>query len=589
MSGHEITRRGALGLAVMGTLAGCGLNADSTIRPGLPVEGPRAQPLSRTPNGPSAGDGPEEIILGFLHAGSTSGEGLEVTRSYLTRATAQGWIPDSQTVIYAGDPEIEERGEGVYRVSARVVARITADGHYELSPPYDGTAFDFGVESVGGEWRINELQEGFGRLLEEPEVGYIFRDYPVHFPAIGWNALVVDQRWVTQDQLATRLTRAQLGRIPDYLVDAVSSDTGARLAVDAVPVRQGVATVDLASESVADDAAVRRRLAAQLVATLMSLPGVTEVAITLSGAPLDVGVDAPLTSPEQLGFVDRTQTSSPVVLARVGETLGEVDGRLTSISVEDVDRGGSPFAAVPSRWRHLALRPDAKELAGVDGEREDLHRWLDDGQVVDVPRFAADLTRPCYDYGGVLWVGGSGLGREEGYRLWAINSTVDPERTTDSAPQHIPAAWLGARYVRAAVISPEGSRIAVIAEEEPGTGSTLEVAGIARQANGLPTKTSPDSLRIGAELIEMLDAAWVDQSTLVVIGRRDKQKEMQPYLVAVGGALEAMTERPDSVSVTTTGDDQDVVLTSEGGRVFQRAGGRWQELREIDGVVVAGA
>lgn len=588
MSGPEMTRRTALGLAVAGTLAGCGLNTSSTIRPGLRIDGARPQPLSRTPNGPSAGASAEEIIRGFLRAGSTSGQGLEVTRSYLTEATAQGWIPDSQTVIYTGEPKITSLGENSYRVSVRVVARINADGRYSVSPPYDGATFDFGITMVRGERRIDELQEGFGRLLEQPEVGYIYRSYPVHYPAIGWNALVVDQRWVTQDQLATRLTRAQLGSIPTYLRDAVSSDIGARLAVDAVPVRKGVALVDLDSESVVDDATDRKRLAAQLVATLMSLPGVTEVAITLSGAPLDLGVNAPLTSPEQLGFVDRTQTNTPIVLARRGAKVVPVDDRLTKVSARDIRQEDSPFPPLEPSWRHLALRPDGKELAVVDADRERLYRVLDDGQVLHLNRFAAGMTRPCYDYGGVLWVGGSGLGREEGYRLWAINSTVDPSDQAQSAPQHVPAPWLGTRFVRSAVVSPEGSRIAVISEDVPGTGSTLDISGIARQANGLPTKTSPQSFAIGAELVEMLDAVWVGQSALAVIGRRDKQKEMQPYLVEVGGPVEPLSERTGAVAITTTGDDQDIVIRTEKGRIFQRAGGRWQELKALDDVVTAG-
>nr|WP_281366134.1 GerMN domain-containing protein [Janibacter cremeus] len=400
--------------------------------------------------------------------------------------------------------------------------------------------------------------------------------------------MVVDQRWVTQDQMATRLTRAQLGSIPSYLREAVSSDIGARLAVDAVPVRSGVAIVDLESESVADDATARKRLAAQLVATLMSLPGVTEVAITLSGAPLDLGVTAPLTSPEQLGFVDRTQTNEPTVLVRRGQKVVPADVRLTSVSAADVRQEESPFPPLEPQWRLLALRPDGKEMAAVDAGREHLHRVLDDGDYVHVGPFAAAMTRPCYDYGGVLWVGGSGLGREEGHRLWAINSTVDPTNQAESAPQHVPAQWLGARFVQAAVVSPEGSRIAVISEDEPGTGSILEVSGIARRANGLPTTTSPQGFRIGAELVEMLDAVWVGQSTLAVIGRRDKQKDMQPYLVEVGGPVRAMTERKGAVAITTTGDDQDVVIRTKKDRMFQRAGGRWQELKAIDGVVTAG-
>lgn len=591
MSGAKgVTRRGALGLAAVGALAGCGLDTDGQVAPGLKVDGPVADPLLRTPIGPKDGATPREIVSGFIHAGSTSGEGLDVTRTYLTEACAKSWIPDSQTVIYSGDPKITpiDGSEEAYQCSVRVVARIDADGRYEVAPPYDGARFDFHLDQVGGEWRIDQLQDGFGRLLEEPEVDYIFDDYPVHYPAIGWNALVVDQRWFPQDQLATRLVRAQLGGIPDYLEDAVSSDTGAKLAVDAVPVRSGVAQVDLERESVAADATTRKQLAAQLVATLMSVPAVTEVVITLSGNTLDIGVDEALTTPEQFGFVDRSQTSRPVVLARRGTKLVEVKDGLSSVTTRAMRQAKSPFASVPESSRLLGLRPDGKEVAAVDRRREELARHRDDGTVVDVSPFAADMTRPSYDYGGVLWVGGLGLGRESGHRLWAINATVDPEDLTEAAPQHVPAPWLNGRIVVAAVVAPEGSRIAVISEEQRGTGSTLDISGVARRANGLPTKTSSQSIRVAADLVEMIDAVWVGQSTLAVLGRRDKQTSMQPYLVHVGGQVTAMTERPRMTLVTTTGDDKDVVLTSRGGRVFQRSGARWQELKPLTGVVTAG-
>ena len=588
MTAKGVSRRGALGLVAVGALAGCGLNTDSTIRPGERIDGPQSRQLSRTPNRPSAGATAAEVLLGFLHAGSTSGSGLEVTRSYLTKPTAQAWIPDSQTVIYSGTPKLTHRGSGAYRVSVRVVARIDADGRYLVSPPNDGAIFDFHLDVIDGEWRIDDLQEGFGRLLEPSEVGYIFRDYPVHYPAIGWNALVVDQRWVTQDQLATRLTRAQLGRIPAYLEDAVSSDTGARLAVDAVPVRNGAAFVDLDSETVADDATTRKRLAAQLVATLMSLPGVTEVVISLSGTPMDLGIEGALTTPEQLGFVDRTQTNEPTVLARRDERLISVSSRLATVTTSDFRNAGAPFGPVETMWHHLALRPDGKELAAVTRDRDEISRLSEDAVHLHIAPFAADMSRPCYDYGGVLWVGGTGLGRETGYRLWAINSTVDPEDTAESEPKHVPAPWIGKRVVKAAVVSPEGSRIAVISEAVPGAGTRLEVAGIVRQTNGLPTATSPEGFRIGAELVEMIDAVWVGQSTLAVLGRRDKQKTIQPYLVHVGGTVDAMPERSGALEVTTTGDAQDVVLRGKKGRVYQRAGGRWQDLPVIDGVVTSG-
>lgn len=591
MSPGDLSRRGFLGIAAAGALAGCGLGTDSTIRPGLEVDGEPPVPLNRIPNRPEEGASADEIILGFLHAGATSGERLDITRSYLTDAMARGWIPDSQTVIYDdGEPEVRPitGRRNAYRIKVHVAAIIDTEGRYTVAPPNLWEVFDFEMTQVEGEWRIDKLDDGFGRLLQDQEVGYIFRDFPVHYPAIGWNTLVVDQRWFPQDQLATRLVRAQLGRVPDYLEDAVSTDNGARLVVDAVPVRDGVARVDLDVESVADDTTTRKKLAAQLVATLMSVPQVTEVSITLSGNALELGIDAPLTTPEQLGFVDRTQTSTPAVFARAGDKVVKVGDRLSAVSEQHMRTVATKFEPIRDSSQVMGARLDGQELGVLDRTRRELTRYRDNGTRVAVPTFAADMTRPCYDYFGVLWVGGSGLGRETGHRLWAVNATADTDDTSASAPKHVPTPWLGRRFVRAAVVSPEGSRIAVISEESLGTGSTLEVAGVVRRANGLPLKTSPQTFRVGAQLVEMVDAVWVDPTTLAVIGRRDKQSVLQPYLVHVGGTVDEVAERPGAARITTTGDERDIVLITEGNKVFQRSGGRWQSLPALTGVAAGG-
>lgn len=585
-----VTRRGVLTLGLTGALAGCGLRTDPTIRPGLDIDAPADEGLTYVPPGPQPGDGPEQVVRGFMRAGATTGEQLDVARSFLTPEAGQAWLPDSQTVVYGSSaPQVKPLGKDRYQVSLRVVARIDADARYIVSPPYDGATFDFGLRREDGRWLIDRVQDGFGRVLHEVAVSRMYRSYSVHYPAIGWNALVGDLRWIPQDQQSTRITRAQLGAVPDYLKGAAQTDARARLTVDAVPVTDGVAQVDLAPDTVSTDSTVRKQLAAQLVTTLMQLPEVSEVAISIGGSPLDLpGVEPPLNAPSQLGFVDPRPTE-PKVLARVGQRLLPVDdGELASIAVSDLGERSSPFEPVREDWGRLALSPNAKEVAGISDEGTEIARWRDDGTVVPVPTFATEMTRPGYDYGGVLWVGGQGLGTQRGTSVWAINAAADVTDERASAPTGLATPWLEDRVVQALAISPEGSRLAAVSAPPQGGASVLEVTGIARSANGLPTAISRSPLQVAARLIEVRDLVWVGATTLAVIGREDKQRGVSPYLVDVGGALTPLEPRGGAVEVTTAGGARDIVLSDGKGRSWIRVGARWQLLSGVDSVVVAG-
>src|SRR5699024_2137518 len=156
-----------------------------------------------------------------------------------------------------------------------------------------------------------------------------------------------------------------------------------------------------------------------------------------------------------------------------------------------------------------------------------------------------------------------------------------------------------ANYVVAAVVSADGSRIAVISEVYPGQGSDLWVSGIVRESNGLPEGTSPDAVQAGADLIEMLDVVWVEPTTLAVIGRHDKQEHMSPYLVGVNGEVTALSWPPlgaarkkkdaEPVAVTTTDGADAIIVTSADGRLWQRLGDTgWTEIELISDVVTAG-
>src|SRR5690606_22280211 len=107
-----------------------------------------------------------------------------------------------------------------------------------------------------------------------------------------------------------------------------------RLAVGAVPVLGGVATVDLTGEGIGADPNARARLWAQFVATLTQVPGVDRVQITVDGSPLDVQGVERVRSLSDLDFT--TRPSQPrVALIRQGTSLGLFSSRPRSVDAGD--------------------------------------------------------------------------------------------------------------------------------------------------------------------------------------------------------------------------------------------------------------
>ena len=582
-----VTRRAALGVMSLGVLGACGLTVDETVRPGLDVEVPQDEGIQYQPEGPRAGMTPEDIVRGFLRAGAATGNGLSVARSYLTDEASRAWRPDdAQTIVHSDEGVVLRDEDGSLEVSARVVARIDTDARLSLSRSTDGASVAFGMSQVAGEWRIAEVQEGFGRLLPLSRVDQMYRRYRVHYTAIGWNRLVPDLRWIPSDQEATRLVRTQLGRVPDHLDGAVQTDETAELRFDAVPVISGVAQVDL-KRGLSADPTLRRNLAAQLVASLVQLPTVSEVAMSINGSRVDIeGVDPPWTSPSQFGFIEARAPEEQSAVVRDGRHLVRISlADVTSVTPEGVAALDTPFADVPADWNRLAVSLDGKEVAGVRSSGLELVRWRDDGRAIPVEQFGRQMTKPVYDASGVLWVGG--VGSEAGDRLWAINSSLDAG-DAEAGPTKVPALWLSGRRPRSLSLSPDSACIAVISSAEDGKDVQIQVSGVARQPNGLPTGTATRALRVAAVIADAIDLTWITPTTLAVLGRRPTDQEIRPLVVEVGGLISALAPVRGARSIATTGGVRDLLVSASAG-AYVRTGASWSKLSSPGAVVVPSA
>ncbi|MGE9808862.1 GerMN domain-containing protein [Janibacter sp. G1551] len=562
-------------LAVLSfVLTACGgLQSSGPVRPGLEVGGAGRDQVKVLPPAPQEDATQTQIIRGFLKAGAATGGDVSVARSFLTDPAGKAWVPDSGTVVLKSDDEVKLKrlSDRRWQLIAEAEATIDGSGRYQSVEPHTIVRSDVELELVDEQWRISGLEEGFGRWLTPGAVSRLLRPFDVHYVSTTSNTLIPDTRWLPLDRQATRLARAQLSAVPVHLRGAATTQTDLALVVDAVPVVDGVATVDLRAAGVPSKPAERRTLYAQLVSTLLQASDVEAVQVTVEGASLEAeGIAVPARSVESLGYFQDSEDAGGDLLLRVRNHVIPV----TRNEILEGDVTGdeeTPFPDIPQEWQDLAQSWDGTEVAGVTQGRDVLARWHTDARVHELPSFATNLGAPSFDRHGILWVPGQGEG---GDQLWAINAAADLDDDVRSAPVPVKVPWLGRRIVSAARVSPDGQRIALVTTTASGKAARVEITGVVRQPNGLPSILAPESLRVAAELTTVRDVAWTSETALAIVGKADADRAIGIHLVAGGGQPSLLSQRPGALRISTIDGTRGLVVRSAAGLLL-RAGGTW--------------
>ena len=189
-------------------------------------------------------------------------------------------------------------------------------------------------------------------------------------------------------------------------------------------------------------------------------------------------------------------------------------------------------------------------------------------------KFGSRLTKPSYDSLQGLWVAGEAGGSA---RVWVIDTSPVP--VANAKPRAIPAPWLAARVVLAMRVAADNQRIALITTNRSGGDLQVVVAGIVRSAAGDAVSLTADVQRVGWTLTAASDLAWVDDSTVAVLGRFSPKDAIGPLLVEIGGKVTALSPVVGARVVTNTGGLRGVVVVTDRGKVLVRAGNGWQELQ----------
>jgi hypothetical protein len=596
----------AAALAVTLALSACG---------GLPESGPvlegRAlgeainEPVRVAATGPRDGASQEEIVRGFLRAGEDSDETRQTGKQFLAPQSVDLWRWSTQDVIvYDGDLTVRKLDEETVRVGATEVARLGPDGRYVEMPAGTKATLTLGMRKVGGEWRIDLPPDGFGLWLDSDQFDRTFTPRMVYFVTPSGRDLIPDFRWFPNgSRLATTLARAQLGRVPDYLQNAVGTGvpSNTRLAVNAVPVIAGRAQVSLSAEALSADPDHRTAMWAQLTATLSLVSTVSSVSLAVDDTPLELpsGVSS-AGSASELGYDTVPNRTFDTALLRQGDELSRIDPRFlpdTSVGARRADTKpqDGDIARIPDTWTRLALSADGKQIAAISTGRQLLSLWHANAPMVEVPTFASSLIRPTYDEEGYLWVGGTDVKGQD--HVYILDPRSAPQTPTPTA---LKAPWLKDRRVVSLAVAGDGVRLLIITTNEQGTDAQLGVSGIQRLPNGQPVALAAP-LRQAQPLSSLTDVVWLDttRSTYAVLGRLGAAEPVRPWVGTVGMGLDGIRSHgrstaessrtapvPGARTITTVGGPRGIVITSDDGWAWARAGSAWRQIVSATDVLV---
>jgi len=619
-------------LALLLTLASCATIPDSgpVVSGDVINNDPLDGVFQLSPEGPKAGQSPTEVVKGFLAASAGYSDDHAVARSFLSSQVRLNWRPDASVTVYrsldalsahqlsagvevtdeptpqpsvtaapgvaaaagsitaapgrstqadaeagvagaAGASVDQDVAEVVIRTPA--IARIDGEGRYSVvAPGAKDEVHYYGLVLVDGQWRINSLDDGI--LITRNDFSVTFKPYSVYYPDPQGDYLVPDTHWFPSSpgspELPTALVRALLEGPPDWLAPAVSTSVpaGTEMAVSAVVVDGGVASVDLTSAARLADDRERQLLLAQLETTLGQLGTISSVRVTVDRVTYNI--------PEGSGpqpTADPSVGGSPVGLdsrgrvVRIGTAGDEVVKGLEQLDAKDAEYGLiAPGVSYDSTW-YAALAADRSRLLLSQAVPDTL-----------VQIRGSSLTAPSFDPLGWVWTAGGSV-------VKAID-TADPV-SADSRVR-VSADWLSGDQVVALRVSRDGTR-AVLAVLDDGAAKVF-VTGIVRDEAGRPERlTRP--LRVVPDLTSVRDVTWVADDRIAVLGQRaegaanagDEEVEAdveRPWIVDLGGTIQPLAEVSRARTITA-GDGASTLLAGTPQATQRRSGSSWGRYSDV--------
>jgi len=374
------------------TLVACGgIPKNSSIQEGSILgsvpEGSIVRVIASTPQN---GMTPEEIVSGFLNASASSENDFKIAREYLIPELKDIWQPAEQIQVYEGQGRLNITESNSVIFTAPLNSVVDGRSRITLSEPDSQLSQVFKLKKVDTEWRINLDFKGL--LISRADLNRSFTTFPLWFPDSSLKTLTPDivvlPRSTTGN--ATRLMQLLLAGPGENLTGAVKSafPVGTTLAINSVPVSNGLATVSLNETVLSAEPYLREVLSAQIVKTLSKIPEIRTVRINVGTSSLIVP-NTPIRQSTTLWekFSPDSNRETDALAIQNGKIF-RMDTEVTSAISDNYFNTGRWFAATANRDENIlaAVTEDRTKVVVQNSATATPRRVLIEGQGFRIPR-----------------------------------------------------------------------------------------------------------------------------------------------------------------------------------------------------------
>ena len=373
-------------------LTACGsVPIESSIREGAILGSvPEGSIVRVIASNPQTGMTPEEIVSGFLNASASSDSNFKIAREYLIPELRNVWEPTEEIKVYEGQGRINSLQENTVVFSAPLNSVIDENSRIVLSEPDAQLVQEFSLKQIDNEWRIDLKNKGI--LISRADLNRSFTTFPLWFPDASLQTLVPDNVVLPRATTGnpTRLVQLLLAGPGDYLAGAVVSafPVGTALALNSVPVSNGLATVSLNETVLTAEPYLREVLSSQIVKTLAKIPEIRTVRINVGSQSLVVP-----NTPIRQSTTD-WEKFSPDFNREVGALAIEkgkivkIDSESISAVSDDYFDSGAWFAATANRKQNIlaAVNINRTKMVVQNSSVEIPRRITVEGSLLRIPR-----------------------------------------------------------------------------------------------------------------------------------------------------------------------------------------------------------